>query len=275
MVHPAGFCKTADAQGHGVEVPKITSIRTENLTVRFGGHAAVRSVSCGFRPGELTVIVGPNGAGKTTWFNLVSGQLRPSAGRILLGERDITALSPSERAKAGIGRAFQLTNLFPKLSVLENVWLAVQAKAGQGPRLFTRTFQLTGLTEKAMHYLHETNLSAVADLPAAALPHGDQRKLEVALLLAMEPDIFMFDEPTAGMSVDEAPVILELIAKIKEDHSRTILLVEHKMDVVRALADRIVVLHNGELVADGLPNEVMALDLVREIYLGVGAEEVA
>ncbi|MHA6297542.1 ABC transporter ATP-binding protein [Devosia sp. CAU 1758] len=251
------------------------SIRTENLTIRFGGHAAVNNVSCAFHPGELTVIVGPNGAGKTTWFSLVSGQLRPSEGRVLLGERDITALSPSDRARAGIGRAFQLTTLFPKLSVFENVRLAVQARAGQGHRLFTKTASLTGLADKAMYYLEQTNLASVADLPAAALPHGDQRKLEVAMLLAMEPDIFMFDEPTAGMSVDEAPVILDLIARIKEDKARTVLLVEHKMDVVRALADRIVVLHNGELVADGEAGEVMALDLVREIYLGVGADEVA
>lgn len=254
---------------------RTASIRTEALTIRFGGHAAVNGVSCAFYPGELTVIVGPNGAGKTTWFNLVSGQLRPSAGRIWLGEREITGLSPSARAKAGIGRAFQLTNLFPKLSVFENVRLAVQAKAGQGHRLLTRAEGLVGLRGRAMHYLEETNLAAVAALPAAALPHGDQRKLEVAMLLAMEPDIFMFDEPTAGMSVDEAPVILDLIARIKADTSRTVLLVEHKMDVVRALADRIVVLHNGELVADGEPSEVMALDLVRDIYLGVGAEVVA
>jgi branched-chain amino acid transport system ATP-binding protein len=256
-------------------VPASPSISSENLTIRFGGHAAVNNVTCAFHPGELTVIVGPNGAGKTTWFNLVSGQLRPSAGRIMLGQRDITGLSPSDRAKAGIGRAFQLTNLFPKLSVLENVRLAVQAREGHGPRLFTRTSRFTGVTDKAMQYLAETNLATVAHLPASALPHGDQRKLEVALLLAMEPAIFMFDEPTAGMSVDEAPVILDLIARIKQDRSRTILLVEHKMDVVRALADRIVVLHNGELIADGAPGEVMALDLVREIYLGVGTEEVA
>jgi branched-chain amino acid transport system ATP-binding protein len=256
-------------------VTRAPSIRTENLTIRFGGHAAVSNVTCAFQPGELTVIVGPNGAGKTTWFNLVSGQLRPTEGRIFLGERDITSLSPSQRARAGIGRAFQLTNLFPKLSVFENVRLAVQARAGQGRRLFTRAAALTGLADRAMHFLAETNLAAAADLPASALPHGDQRKLEVAMLLAMEPDIFMFDEPTAGMSVDEAPVILDLIARIREDTSRTILLVEHKMDVVRALADRIVVLHNGEMVADGDPGEVMALDLVRDIYLGVGAEEVA
>lgn len=256
-------------------MPTTPSIRTENLSIQFGGHAAVNDVTCAFFLGELTVIVGPNGAGKTTWFNLVSGQLRPSAGRVWLGERDITDLPPAQRAKAGIGRAFQLTNLFPKLSVLENVRLAVQSRAGQGGRLFARTAALTGLTDKAMHYLAETNLANVADLPATALPHGDQRKLEVAMLLAMEPDIFMFDEPTAGMSVDEAPVILDLIARIRQDKSRTILLVEHKMDVVRALADRIVVLHNGKLVADGEPGQVMALDLVREIYLGVGAEEVA
>ena len=251
------------------------SIRTENLTIRFGGHAAVDDVTCAFVPGELTVIVGPNGAGKTTWFNLVSGQLKPTEGRIFKGETDITGLSPSARAKAGIGRAFQLTALFPKLSVLENVRLAVQARAGQGPRIFSRASALTDVRDKAYAFLEATRLAAVAHLPAAALPHGDQRKLEVALLAAMEPDIFMFDEPTAGMSVDEAPAILELIAEIKKDTAKTVLLVEHKMDVVRALADRIVVLHNGELVADGEPGEVMALPVVREIYLGVGAEEVA
>ncbi|WP_024587915.1 ABC transporter ATP-binding protein [Aliihoeflea sp. 2WW] len=251
------------------------SIRTENLTIRFGGHAAVNNVTCAFQPGELTVIVGPNGAGKTTWFNLVSGQLKPTEGRIFKGETEITRLSASARAKAGIGRAFQLTNLFPKLTVLENVRLAVQAKAGQGPSALRNAASLTDLAEKAARVLEQTRLSAVAHLPASALPHGDQRKLEVAMLAAMEPDIFMFDEPTAGMSVDEAPVILELIADLKKDRSKTILLVEHKMDVVRALADRIVVLHNGELVADGKPAEVMALPIVREIYLGVGAEEVA
>ncbi len=201
--------------------------------------------------------------------------MKPTEGKIFKGETDITSLSASARAKAGIGRAFQLTNLFPKLSVLENVRLAVQAKAGQGPSILRKASALTELQDKAHLYLEQTRLDAVAHLPASALPHGDQRKLEVAMLAAMEPDIFMFDEPTAGMSVDEAPVILELIADIKRDTSKTILLVEHKMDVVRALADRIVVLHNGELVADGRPAEVMALPIVREIYLGVGEEEVA
>lgn len=251
------------------------SLRTENVTIRFGGHAAVNGVTAAFKPAELTVIVGPNGAGKTTWFNLVSGQLRPTEGRIFKRGTDITGLSPSARAKAGIGRAFQLTNLFPRLSVLENVRLAVQAREGAGPRIFRSAASFASLRDEAHSFLEQTRLASVAGLPAAALPHGDQRKLEVALLLAMQPDIFMFDEPTAGMSAEEAPVILDLIAAIKKDTARTILLVEHKMDVVRALADRIVVLHNGELVADGKPAEVMALPVVREIYLGVGEEEVA
>jgi branched-chain amino acid transport system ATP-binding protein len=251
------------------------SLRTEDLTIRFGGHTAVDHVTCAFKPGELTVIVGPNGAGKTTWFNLVSGQLAPTSGRIFKGERDITRLSPSARAKAGIGRAFQLTNLFPALTVRENVRLAVQARVGMGSSLFRRAAALTALREEVDAILERTRLSEVAGLAASALPHGDQRKLEVALLVAMKPDIFMFDEPTAGMSADEAPAILELIADIRKDASKTVLLVEHKMDVVRALADRIVVLNNGALVADGLPGEVMALPIVRQIYLGVGEEEVA
>ncbi|MGN6585796.1 MAG: ABC transporter ATP-binding protein [Rhizobiaceae bacterium] len=253
----------------------MSSLRTENLTIRFGGHAAVNGVTVGFQPGELTVIVGPNGAGKTTWFNLVSGQLTPTEGRIFKGDVEITSLSPSARARAGIGRAFQLTNLFPQLSVLENVRLAVQARAGAGASIFRRASALTALRDEAEAVLERTRLADAADLPAAALPHGDQRKLEVALLIAMRPDIFMFDEPTAGMSADEAPVILDLIADIKQDRSKTILLVEHKMDVVRTLADRIIVFNNGELIADGEPAKVMALPVVREIYLGVGEEEVA
>jgi len=251
------------------------SIETKDLTILFGGHAAVNNVSCAFVPGELTVIVGPNGAGKTTYFNLISGQLPPTLGSVLKDGVDISHLSPSARAKEAMGRAFQLTNLFPKLSVLENVRLAVQARHGVGPRFFARASSFTDLTAQAHYHLKAARLDHLAGLPAAALPHGDQRKLEVALLLAMEPDVFMFDEPTAGMSVDEAPVILELIEEIKQDKSKTILLVEHKMDVVRALADRIIVLHNGELVADGAPDEVIELPIVREIYLGIPAGEAA
>lgn len=251
----------------------MPSISTENLTIRFGGHTAVDRVTCAFHPGELTVIVGPNGAGKTTYFNLMSGQLLPSEGKVFKAGEDITRQSPSTRAKNGIGRAFQLTSLFPQLSVLENVRLAVQARQGMGWRFLSNTLSHRDLIEKAMGHLQATRMEKLADMPVAALPHGDQRKLEVALLLAMEPDIYMFDEPTAGMSVDEAPVILELIEQVKQDTDRTVLLVEHKMDVVRALADRIIVLHNGELVADGKPDEVIEMPIVREIYLGIPAED--
>lgn len=248
-------------------------LETSELTVRFGGHVAVNAVSCAFSPGTLTAIVGPNGAGKTTYFNLISGQILASAGRVLLDGRDLTPLSAPLRTRAGLGRAFQLTNLFPKLSVLENVRLAVQAKAGAGLDFWRIWSDRRDLLQKAEQVLEAVALTAQRDAPAASLPHGDQRKLEVALLMALESSVFMFDEPTAGMSVDEAPVILNLIRQLKQDKSKTILLVEHKMDVVRELADRIIVLHNGELVADGEPAEVIASPVVQEAYLGIAKEE--
>lgn len=251
------------------------SLTTTDLTIRFGGHVAVNQVTCAFHPGETTVIVGPNGAGKTTYFNLISGQLSASSGTVHKGKTDITNHSPSSRARHGIGRAFQLTNLFPHLTVLENIRLAVQARAGAGWGLFRPAGHLTELTSTAEKYLDAAHLTDKAQMPAAALPHGDQRKLEVALLMAMEPDIYMFDEPTAGMSLDQAPAVLDLIAQIKSDPTKTVLLVEHKMDVVRALADRIIVLHNGELLADGAPDEVMASQIVRDVYLGTATEETA
>ena len=244
-------------------------LETRELGIRFGGHVAVDRVSCAFHPGTLTAIVGPNGAGKTTYFNLISGQLPASTGSVSLFGEDITRLGVPQRTKRGIGRAFQLTNLFPRLSVLENVRLAVQARAGAGTSLFSMWSSHLGLLEQAERCLERVALAAKRDVTAALLSHGDQRKLEVAILLALEPQVFMFDEPTAGMSVDEVPVILELISQIKRLGDKTILLVEHKMDVVRSLADRIIVLHQGELVADGAPAEVIASPIVQEAYLGV------
>ena len=244
-------------------------LATRDLTIRFGGHVAVDSVSCEFRPGTLTAIVGPNGAGKTTYFNLISGQLPASAGSVRLFGEDITRMSAPQRTKRGIGRAFQLTNLFPRLAVLENVRLAVQARANAGKSLFSTWSSHVELIERAEHYLERVALADKRHVAASLLPHGDQRKLEVAILLALEPEVFMFDEPTAGMSVDEVPVILDLIGHIKAQGDKTVLLVEHKMDVVRSLADRIVVLHQGQLVADGAPAEVIASAVVQEAYLGV------
>ncbi len=246
-------------------------LATHDLTIRFGGHVAVDGVSCAFRPGTLTAIVGPNGAGKTTYFNLISGQLKATSGRVALFGEDVSALSAPQRTKRGMGRAFQLTSLFPRLTVLENVRLAVQSRAGVGRDVWSMWHRHVELVEKAELYLGRVALADRRDVVAAALPHGDQRKLEVAILLALEPSVFMFDEPTAGMSVDEVPVILDLIRQVKALGDKTILLVEHKMDVVRSLADRIVVLHQGRLVADGAPAEVIASPIVQEAYLGVAA----
>jgi branched-chain amino acid transport system ATP-binding protein len=243
-------------------------LATENLTIRFGGHAAVDDVSCAFEKGTLTSIVGPNGAGKTTYFNLISGQLPATSGRVTLNGENITGYAAPHRTHLGLGRAFQLTNLFPNLSALENVRLAVQVKSGKGLDLFSRALSHRELIDRAMEHLEAVSLADRASAVAATLPHGDQRKLEVAILLALEPEVFMFDEPTAGMSIDEVPTVLAIIAAIKKRGDKTILLVEHKMDVVRSLSDRIVVLHQGKLVADGKPAEVINSDIVREAYLG-------
>ena len=248
-------------------------LTTTNLTIRFGGHVAVNAVSCAFHPGTLTAIVGPNGAGKTTYFNLISGQLKATSGSVTLNGRDLSPLSASARTRAGLGRAFQLTNLFPNLSVLENVRLAVQAtREGahrRGLNLWSIWSNHQALTMRSEEILISVSLIDKADSVVASLPHGDQRKLEVAMLMALDSKVFMFDEPTAGMSADEVPAVLNLIRALREDKTRTVLLVEHKMDVVRELADRIIVLHDGTLVADGEPADVIASKVVQEAYLGV------
>ena len=252
-------------------------LETNELTIRFGGHVAVNAVSCVFQPGTLTAIVGPNGAGKTTYFNLISGQLTASSGTVTLNGKDLSGLSPSARTRAGLGRAFQLTNLFPHLSVRENVRVAVQATRNgthhRGLNMWSIWSDHKALTERADEILESVTLLNKAESAVASLPHGDQRKLEVAMLMALDSQVFMFDEPTAGMSADETPAVLNLIRQLRQDKSKTILLVEHKMDVVRELADRIIVLHNGTLVADGEPAEVIASPIVQEAYLGVAPPE--
>jgi branched-chain amino acid transport system ATP-binding protein len=255
-------------------------LETRDLTIRFGGHVAVDRVSCAFAPGTLTAIVGPNGAGKTTYFNLISGQLPASGGQVLLDGHDITRLPAPLRTRRGLGRAFQLTQLFPNLSVQENVRLAVQAResgrrGGLGLDLFSVWLDRKAWIDEARQILQSVRLDERRDAAAASLPHGDQRKLEVAMLMALDPKVYMFDEPTAGMSVDEVPVILDLIRALQRRRDRTILLVEHKMDVVSELADRIVVLHNGQCVADGEPAAVIASPVVQQAYLGVVPEEAA
>jgi branched-chain amino acid transport system ATP-binding protein len=248
-------------------------LQTQDLTIRFGGHVAVDHVSCAFEAGTLTAIVGPNGAGKTTYFNLISGQLPASEGRVLLEGVDLTSMPAAARTRRGLGRAFQLTQLFPNLSVRENVRLAIQARRSRGLDLLRVWSDHRAWIDEAQALLEQVRLADKADAHASALPHGDQRKLEVALLMALDPKVYMFDEPTAGMSVDEVPVVLDLIRQLKARKDIVILLVEHKMDVVRELSDRIVVLHNGQLVADGEPAAVIASPVVQQAYLGMAAEE--
>ncbi len=254
-------------------------LETRDLTIRFGGHVAVDHVSCRFEAGTLTAIVGPNGAGKTTYFNLVSGQLPASEGSVWLDGEELTALPAPLRTRRGLGRAFQLTQLFPNLSVAENVRLAVQAREqGRGRAgldLLRVWLDRRAWIDEAQSLLQQVRLADKAEATAASLPHGDQRKLEVALLMALDPKVYMFDEPTAGMSVDDVPVVLDLIRALKSRRDRCILLVEHKMDVVRELSDRIVVLHNGQKVADGEPTAVIASPVVQQAYLGVVPEEEA
>jgi branched-chain amino acid transport system ATP-binding protein len=244
-------------------------LRVEGLTKRFGGLLAVNDVSFAVSRGEVMSIVGPNGAGKTTYFNLISGQLKASSGQVLLDDEDITTLPAPVRTQRGLGRAFQLTQLFPNLSVLENVRLAVQARRkGAALHFMSIWSDHHDWTRQAEELLALVRLADRRHFAASSLPHGDQRKLEVAILMALEPRVYMFDEPTAGMSVDEVPVILDLIRALKAQKDKTILLVEHKMDVVRELSDRIIVLHNGQLVADGNPADVIASPVVQQAYLG-------
>jgi len=251
-------------------------LETRDLTVRFGGHVAVDHVSCAFEPGTLSAIVGPNGAGKTTYFNLISGQLPASEGQVWLAGVEITTLPAPLRTRRGLGRAFQLTQLFPNLTVQENVRLAVQAREqGRGARAidFWRVWlDHRPWIDEARAILASVRLDDKREVHASALPHGDQRKLEVALLMALDPMVYMFDEPTAGMSVDEVPVVLDLIRSLKSRKDIVILLVEHKFDMIMTVSDSIAVLREGALICDDTPAAVAQNPTVLEAYLGGGVQ---
>jgi branched-chain amino acid transport system ATP-binding protein len=242
-------------------------LETRRLSVAFGGLVAVDNVSLQVRPGEFKSVIGPNGAGKTTFFNLISGVYRPVAGQVLFKGREITGLPPYEISRLGIGRSFQITNLFPNLTTLENVRLAVQSRANVGARFLSHFSAYRRFLERAEEVLAATGLSGREQVVANALAHGDKRKLEIAMLLAADPEVLLLDEPTAGMSHDEVPGILEVIAGIKRA-GKTILLVEHKIDVVMSLSDSIAVLNRGALIADGPPAAVAADAAVQQAYLG-------
>jgi len=238
------------------------------VSKRFGGLTALNTVDFTLDEGHIASIIGPNGAGKTTFFNLLSGQYRPSEGRILFRGRDITSRGAAARTRLGIGRSFQLTNIFPTLTVLENVRLAVQAHRGLGFTAWRDYRSFPDLEDAAYRLLETVLLPTKWAAPAGALAHGEKRKLELGILLALEPEVLLLDEPTAGMSLEEVPAIIGLIDAIRARRNRTILLVEHKIDMVMALSDSIAVLQDGRLIADGPPAEVSASAAVQAAYFG-------
>lgn len=245
-----------------------TLIETKNLTIAFGGHIAVDHVNMTVPKNQFISIIGPNGAGKTTFFNLLSGQLAPTEGEIFFHGENITKLSPTVRTRKGIGRSFQITNVFPNLSVLENVRLAVQSQAGIRYQMLVSFKKYKDLEEKAVEWLQMVMLDDKKETLASNLAHGEKRKLEIAMLLALNTEVLLLDEPTAGMSLEEVPAILDVIRRIKEKGDRTILLIEHKMDMILDLSDTVMVLFNGRLLADGTPDEIMKNETVQSAYLG-------
>jgi len=260
-------------------------LEIRGLTKHFGGFAALADVSFTVRQGTLHSIIGPNGAGKTTLFNLLSGVLKPTAGKIFLRGRDITGLPPHRIARLGLGRAFQLTHLFPNLTVLENVRLAVQAQAAAGREapgaaglrgrrwparwvMWQPAERVGPFVERAAEIVDQVGLAGKEQVPAHALSHGDQRKLDLAIALALDPDVLLLDEPTAGVSREEVPAIVAVIERIRREGRRTILLVEHKMEIVLNISDRITVLQHGRFLAEGTPAEIVANPAVQAAYLG-------
>jgi branched-chain amino acid transport system ATP-binding protein len=245
-------------------------LSTREVSMRFGGHVAVDAVTLDVPATTLKSIIGPNGAGKTTLFNLLSGQYRPTGGRVLFKGRDVTGAGAAARARLGIGRSFQLTNIFPTLSVLENVRLAAQARRGLGFVAWRDSRSFPALEDRAYELLETVRLESKWAAPAGALAHGEKRKLELAVLLALEPEVLLLDEPTAGMALEEVPVIIGLIEGIKARRDRTILLVEHRIDMVMALSDSIAVLQDGRLIADDTPAAISENALVQAAYFGGG-----
>lgn len=247
-------------------------IATQDLTIRFGGNVAVNAVNLEVEKFTLKSIIGPNGAGKTTLFNLLSGQYQPTSGRVIFKGKDLAGLGPAERTDLGIGRSFQLTNIFPALSVLENVRLALQSKEKIGLNFWKGFRDFTELEDKAYELLKQVLLESKWAATASELTHGEQRKLEIAILLALDPQVLLLDEPTAGMSLEEVPAILNLIQEIKAARNRTILLVEHKFDMIMTVSDSIAVLKEGALICDDSPEAVACNAEVLEAYLGGGVK---
>ena len=250
-------------------MPDPTSIlATRNLGLDIGGAQIVADVSLEVREGELVGIIGPNGAGKTTLFNLLSGLVRPTAGRVEIDGRDVTDTPPFVRARAGLGRTFQISSVFPLLPVRENVRLAAEAALGGTLRLWRRAARFNPALERADWAVERVGLASRAYWPAGALAHGDKRKLELAMVLAGEPRVILLDEPMAGVSHEDVEGLVELIGAVHREEGKTVLLVEHRMEVVVGLAERIAVMHHGSLLAFDVPDVVMNDETVQTAYLG-------
>lgn len=242
-------------------------LELHGVSVGYGSFQVIRDVSLSLSEGEFLSLIGPNGAGKTTLIHAMSGGLLVSTGRVKFDGRDITRWRADKRARYGIGRSFQRANLFPNISALENVKIAVLAHRGvRMMQMFQKA--KTDVAEVAQDALRLVALEKFTQVPAVSLSHGDKRKLELAMLLVQEPRVILLDEPTAGMSLAEAPIILDLIAELRDSHRYAIVLVEHKLEVVMKLSSRVAVLHQGELLTEGSPEQVMANPEVERAYLG-------
>jgi branched-chain amino acid transport system ATP-binding protein len=247
-------------------------IETKGLTIRFGGHTAVNCVDLQIEPLIVKSIIGPNGAGKTTFFNLLTGQYKPTEGKVFLKGKDITNLNPAKRTQLGMGRSFQITNIFPSLSTLENVRLAIQSRQGLGLNFWRNYSHFSDLEDEAYIVLKDVLLEKKWAIYAQDLTHAEQRKLEMAILISLKTEILFLDEPTAGVSLEEVPKILEIIERLKEAKDRTILLVEHKIDMIMRVSDSIAVFQEGRLIADGDPDEISRNKAVQEAYIGGGTK---
>jgi len=243
-------------------------LATRDLGLDIGGARIVADVSLEVAEGELVGIIGPNGAGKTTLFNLLSGTIRPTTGTVELDGEDVTHQPPHRRTQAGLGRTFQVSSVFPLLPVGENVRLAAEARIGGSLSIVRRAARFAPALDRASTALERVGLADRALWPAGMLSHGDKRKLEIAMLLAADPRVILLDEPMAGVSVEDVDGLVEVIRSVHEEEGRTVLMVEHRMEVVVGLAERIAVMHHGALLAFDTPDRVMADETVQTAYLG-------
>ena len=243
-------------------------LETQGLSRFFGGLAAVNNVSIQVERNKLHAIIGPNGAGKTTLFNLISGVLKPSSGTVIYKGQDLSKLPVHRMIHLGLGRSFQITNIFPNLSAFENVRLATQSMRGDNFNILKNTSKIAGCDERSWEVLKQVGLLEKAAVPGRFLAHGDQRKLELGMILAPNPEVLLLDEPTAGMASEQVPELIELIRGIQAQGSKTVLLVEHNMNVVMENADFITVMNHGEVLAEGVPAEIASNHDVQTAYLG-------